>query len=230
MRAGRGCAAWPSASAAGVTHDRRAADVMHDTVGGIRTPVLERVGGEGGHGALGPPLFVNPIVESIGDSSFPSVRVGEQAPQMPVIPAKAGIHLNHEGLWIPAFAGMTTLPPLFREACSPFEPGQAIQRRSHGRDASCPPIEPGTGFGSTGGMTGLRFMQQSGEVSCGMTKGMTLLDFRIPAGAETRVETGSVRITSWCCAGAETRRDGFRPCRIRRIDLPDQEDRWVTPA
>ena len=32
---------------------------------------------------------------------------GRQAPRRPVIPAKAGIHFNHESLWIPAFAGMT---------------------------------------------------------------------------------------------------------------------------
>ena len=30
-----------------------------------------------------------------------------QAPRKPVIPAKAGIHFNHESPWIPAFAGMT---------------------------------------------------------------------------------------------------------------------------
>ena len=28
-------------------------------------------------------------------------------PSSTVIPAKAGIHFNHENLWIPAFAGMT---------------------------------------------------------------------------------------------------------------------------
>ena len=31
----------------------------------------------------------------------------EQTPRKSVIPAKAGIHFNHENLWIPAFAGMT---------------------------------------------------------------------------------------------------------------------------
>ena len=31
----------------------------------------------------------------------------EQTPRKFVIPAKAGIHFNHESLWIPAFAGMT---------------------------------------------------------------------------------------------------------------------------
>ena len=39
-------------------------------------------------------------------------------PRKSVIPAKAGIHFNHESLWIPAFAGMTGIgrkPPYFAQ-------------------------------------------------------------------------------------------------------------------
>ena len=48
-----------------------------------------------------------PIVAEIGRSVIPPIKPGAQVPRKPVIPAKAGIHFNHENLWIPAFAGMT---------------------------------------------------------------------------------------------------------------------------
>ena len=49
----------------------------------------------------------NPIVAEIGRSVVTPRSSRKQVPRKSVIPAKAGIHFDHESPWIPAFAGMT---------------------------------------------------------------------------------------------------------------------------
>ena len=49
----------------------------------------------------------NPIVAHKSKAPLLLRSSQEQAPRKSVIPAKAGVHFNHESLWIPASAGMT---------------------------------------------------------------------------------------------------------------------------